>query len=257
MTATDTTLRAADAVFVAEQAVGRARRVVEELQTTVTSALRVLDDAELDSAKARLTDRGDFYLEAASEDLGRLQTRCNDIPELTRELFGHLNRASESLNEARGFLDLADTSDPVVAGDVAQLKPRIAVVGEMVALAKPVAQHVDSGRRASQDVTPPALLEPVTLDRSIRTAGKELGRADEDVRLLGDVVDHAATSARQSAAIAAEISDNARRRMSEHGRDSVPSAATSAATSRPRSPTRTGRTRSSTPPRASAPAAER
>ena len=180
MTATDTTLRAADAVFVAERAVGRARRVVDDIQTTVTSALRVLDDAELDSAKARLTDRGDFYLEAASEHLGRLQTRCNDIPELTRELFGHLNRASESLNEARGFLDLADTSDPVVAGDVAQLKPRIAVVGEMVALAKPVAQlaakHVDSARRASQDVTPPALLEPVTLDRSIRTAGKELGR---------------------------------------------------------------------------------
>ena len=128
------------------------------------------------------------------------------MPELTRELFGHLNRASESLTEARGFLDLADTSDPVVAGDVAQLKPRIAVVGEMVALAKPVAQlaaqHVDSARRASQDVTPPALLEPVTLERSIATAGKELGRADEDVRLLGDVVDHAATSARQSAGIA-------------------------------------------------------
>ena len=151
MTATDTRLRAADAVFVAEQAVGRARRVVEELQTTVTSALRVLDDAELDSAKARLTDRGDFYLEAAIEHLGRLQTRCNDISELTRELFEHLNRASESLNEARGFLDLADTSDPVVAGDVAQLKPRIAVVGEMLALAKPVAQlaaqHVDSAPR--------------------------------------------------------------------------------------------------------------
>lgn len=229
MTSTDTTLRAADAVFVAEQAVGRARRVVQELQTTVTSALRVLDDAELDSAKARLTDRGDFYLGAAGEHLGRLQTRCNDMPELTRELFGHLNRTSESLAEARGFLDLADTSDPVVAGDVAQLKPRIAIVGEMVALAKPVAQlaaqHVDCARRASQDVTPPALLEPVTLDRSIRTAGKELGRADEDVRFLGDVLDHAATSARQSAAIAAEISDNAHRRLSEHGRDPVPSAA--------------------------------
>ncbi len=229
MTSTDTTLRAADAVFVAERAVGRARRVVEDIQTTITSALRVLDDAELDSAKARLADRGDFYLEAASEHLGRLQTRCNEMPEQTRELFGHLNRASESLNEARGFLDRAEPSNPVVAGDVAQLKPRIAVVGEMVALAKPVAQlaaqHVDSARRASQDVTPPTLLEPVTLDRSIRTAGKELGRADEDVRLLGDVVDHAATSARQSAGIAAEISDNARRRMSEHGRDPDASAA--------------------------------
>ncbi|MEI2714632.1 MAG: hypothetical protein V9G04_15385 [Nocardioides sp.] len=33
----------------------------------------MLDDAELDSAKAQLSDRGDFYLEAAGEHLGRLQ----------------------------------------------------------------------------------------------------------------------------------------------------------------------------------------
>ena len=233
MTATDPTQHAADAVFATDQAVGRARRVVEDLHATITSALRVLDDAELDSAKARLTDRGHFYLEAAGEHLGRLQKRCTEMPELTRELFGHLNRASESLNEARGFLDLADTSDPGVAVDVAQLKPRIAVIGEMVALAKPVAQlaaqHVDSARRASQDVTPPALLEPVTLDRSILIAGKELGRADEDVRLLGELVNPAATSARQSAGSAAEISDTPRRRMTAHGRDPVPSGGAPAA----------------------------
>lgn len=64
---TDTALQAADAVFMAEQSVGRARRVVDELHTTINSALRVLDDAELDSAKARLSDRGDYYLEAAGE----------------------------------------------------------------------------------------------------------------------------------------------------------------------------------------------
>ncbi|MDP3968102.1 MAG: hypothetical protein Q8Q02_07450 [Nocardioides sp.] len=227
MTTTDVTLRAADAVFAAEQAVNRARWVVEELQETIASALRVLDDAELDSAKARLSDRGSFYLEAAGEHLGRLRTRCNDMPELTRELFGHLNRVSESVNDARAFLEVADTSDPVVASEVAQLKPRIAVVGEMVALAKPVAQlaaqHVDTAHRASRDVTPASLLEPVTLERSIATAGKELGRADEDVRLLGNVVDHAAASARESAGIASEITDNARRRMSEQSRDPITS----------------------------------
>ncbi len=101
MTSTDAALRAADAVFAAEQAVGRARRVVEELHTTIASALRALDDAELDSAKARLTDRGDFYLEAAMEHLSRLQTRCNDMPQLTHELDGHLNRASRAVAEAR------------------------------------------------------------------------------------------------------------------------------------------------------------
>lgn len=224
---TDTTLSAADAVFEAEQAVSRARWVVEELQETISSALRVLDDAELDSAKAKLSERGSFYLEAAGEHLGRLHTRCNDMPDLTRDLFVHLNRASQSVTDARTLLDLADTSDPVIASEVAQLKPRIAVVGEMVALAKPVAQlaaqHVETAHQASRDVTAMGLLEPVSLERSIATAGKELGRADEDVRLLGNVVDHAAASARESAGIASEITDNARRRMAEQSRDPDPS----------------------------------
>jgi hypothetical protein len=228
-TENDTTLRAADAVFAAEQAVGRARRVVDELHDTISSALRVLDDAELDSAKARLSDRGSFYLEAAGEHLRRLQNRCGDMPELTHELFAHLNRASASVTDARALLEVADTSDPVVASEVAQLKPRLAIVGEMVALAKPVAQlaaqHVDGAHVAARHATPISMLEPVTLERSIATAGKELGRADEDVRLLSDVVDHAASSARESAGIATEITDNARRRMAEHGRDPAPSSA--------------------------------
>ncbi|HET7736377.1 MAG TPA: hypothetical protein VFK52_10405 [Nocardioidaceae bacterium] len=228
-TENDTTLRAADAVFAAEQAVSRARWVVEELHETISSALRVLDDAELDSAKARLSDRGSFYLKAAGEHLGRLQNRCRGMPELTRDLFGHLNHATESVTDARALLELADTSDPVVAAEVAQIKPRIAIVGEMVALAKPVAQlaaqHVESAHAAAGQATPASLLEPVTLERSIATAGKELNRADEDVRLLSDVVDHAAASARESTGIATEITDNARRRMAEHGRDPVSSSA--------------------------------
>lgn len=103
-TQTENTLRAADAVFAAEQAVSRARWVVDELHDHIASALRVLDDAELDSAKARLSDRGAFYLEAAGEHLGRLQNRCRDMPELTHEVFSHLNRATESITDARSLL---------------------------------------------------------------------------------------------------------------------------------------------------------
>ena len=235
---TDTTLSAADAVFEAEQAVGRARWVVEELKETIGSALRVLDDAELDSAKAKLSERGSFYLEAAGEHLGRLRTRCNEMPDLTHDLFVHLNRASQSVTDARALLDLADTSDSIIASGVAQLKPRLAVVGEMVALAKPVAQlaaqHVETAHQASRDMTAIGLLEPVSLERSIATAGKELGRADEDVRLLGNVVDHGAASARESAGIAREITDNARRRLSEQARDPIRSPSLPA----PRSPGR-------------------
>ena len=226
MTTTDTALHAADAVFMAEQAVGRARHVVEELHTTINSALGVLDDAELDSAKARLSDRGDYYLEAAGEHLSRLQRRCSDNAELTDELTGHLERASQAVADAHDLLREADTTDPVLARDVAQLKPRLAVVGEMIHLAKPMArmaaQHVETAHLAAQQATPPSLLEPVTLERSIATACKELGRADEDVRLLENVVDHAAANARQSAGIASDITDNARRRMAEQGRGQVP-----------------------------------
>src|SRR3546814_15866239 len=81
-------------------------------------------------------------------------------------------------------------------------------------MARLTAQHVDSAHLAAQHVTPPSLLEPVTLERSIATAGKELGRADEAVRLLENVVDHAAASARQSAGLATETTHTPRDRQS-------------------------------------------
>lgn len=218
-------LEAADAVFAAEQAVQRARRVVEEFHDVVSSALRVLDDAEFDSAKSRLSDRGDYYLEAAAEHLGRLETRCNELPNLAIELDTHLGRASHAIQEARELLTSLNTSDPALAADVAQLQPRVAILGEVVAIARPLAQlatqHVESARKASQDVTPSGLLEPQTLERSIRAAGCELGRAHEDVRLLETVVERAASQAHESVGIATEISDNARQRMATR-RDHLP-----------------------------------
>ena len=78
------------------------------------------------------------------------------------------------------------------------------------------------------------LMKMSNVERSTAIAGKELGRADEDVRLLGNVVDRAAASARESASIASEITDNARRRMSEQSRDPI----TSASLPAPRSPGR-------------------
>jgi hypothetical protein len=86
---TDTTLRAADAVVESEQTVRQGRWVVEKLHESITSALCVLNDAPLDSAKAKLSDRGTFYLEAAGEHRARLRTRCNDMPELTHEQSRH------------------------------------------------------------------------------------------------------------------------------------------------------------------------
>ena len=216
-------LEAVDAVFAAEQAVQRARRVVEECQEVVTSTLRVLDDAELDSAKSRLSDRSGFYLEAAADSLGRLQTRCNELPNLVTELDTHLGRAALAVDEARDRIAEVDTDDPPLAADVEQLQPRVAILGEVVNLARPIAQlasdHVESARQASREVTAPGLLEPQTLERSLRAAGGQLDRADEDVRLLETVVERAASYAHESVGIATEISDNARRRMDAHRDD--------------------------------------
>ena len=223
MTTVSPTLDAVERVRAADQAIGRTRRTVEDLRATVSSAIRVLEDAELDSAKARLGNRGGFYLEAAGEHMVRLQARCQTLPKLSDELDGHLDRAVAALKEAATLLGEAETSNPDVRAELAQLRPRVAVLGEMVELARPMAQmaaqHVAGAHAVSREVTPPALLESGSLELSIRSAGEKLGRADEDIVLLEGVVDRAAATAHQSAGIAAEISDDARRRMSQQRHD--------------------------------------
>lgn len=210
-------LEAVDAVFAAEQAVQRARRVVEELEEVVTSAMRVLDDAELDSAKSRLSYRGGSCLEAAAEHLGRLQTRCNELQNLAAELDTHLGRAAVAVGEANERMVEVDSNDPALAADVEQLQPRVAILGEVLNLARPIAQlasdHIESARQASREVTVPGLLEPQTFERCLRAASSQLDRADEDVRLLETVVERAASQALELVRIATEISDNARQRM--------------------------------------------
>lgn len=213
-------LEAADAVFAAERAVQRARRVVEEFEEVVTSALRVLDDAELDSAKSRLSDRSGFYLQAAAKHLVRVQARCNELPNLATELDTHLGRAAVAIDEARDPLAEVDTSDPALAADVEQLQPRVVILGEVVNVARPIAQlandNVVSARQVSREVTAPGLLEPQTLERSLRAAGGQLDRADEGVRLLETVVERAAAQANESVGVATGVSGNARKRMDAH-----------------------------------------
>ncbi|MGE9809540.1 MULTISPECIES: hypothetical protein [Actinomycetes] len=231
----DSTQQAADGLNVAEQAVGRARLVVDEVRATIASALRVLDDAELDSAKARLSERGDFYLGAAGEHLDRLQTRCTDAQHLIHAIYGHLELAAEAVQRVTTMFVNSDTPPLSDSSDLWNLATRISVFDEMVALAKPLSRtatrHLDGACQASRSISRPALLEPVTMERTIAAAGKEFGRADEDVRLLGDVIDRAAASAKDAAGLANEITDNARRRMAGQGRAPVPDC-TAPATSR-------------------------
>lgn len=219
---------ASAATLAAEQAVRRARQTVDELQESVTSAVRVLQDAEHDSAKYRLSDRDDYYMEIAAEHLGRLQSRCTGMRELTDELGHHLDRAAGAVAEASDrIVELGRDDDAQVAEETGYLRQRLGVLGEMIDLAHPLAtlagDHLDGAREASRAVTATSLLEPRSLEHSLRQAGQELGRADEDLRILESVVDRASESARLSVGVATEISETANRRMSNH-RD-VPRAA--------------------------------
>lgn len=213
-------LEAADAVFAAEHAVQRGCRVVEEFQEVVTSALRILDDAELDSSKSRLSDRDAFYLEAAAEHLGRLQARCNEVPNLTTELDTHLGRASAAVDQACARLAEFDTNTSAMTADVEQLKPRVAILGEVISLARSIAHvasdQVQRARQASRELTAPSPLDPQPVERSLRAAGRHLERADEGVRLLENVVERAVRRAHESVGIATAISDTARERMDAH-----------------------------------------
>lgn len=215
-------------VFAAEQAVVRALGTVERLHSQIASALRVLEDAELDSAKSRLTERKGFYLEVAAEHLGRLQSRFEAVAELSAEFDAHLADAAEAVEQAGDMLADVDNTDPETA-DLAQLRPRVAALGELVELARPIAaqavKHLDSARQASHDVTAQQLLAPQSLARSIRATGAAIGHADEDVRVLDGIVGRAAMTARQSSGVANEVSDNAARRMAAERRAEEPQSA--------------------------------
>jgi hypothetical protein len=86
----------------------RVRHTVEDQHDVTKSALGVVYYAELDSAKARLSDRGSFYLEAAAEHMARLQSRCNIIRELTSDLTDHLGRPSRAIAATDALVEELD-----------------------------------------------------------------------------------------------------------------------------------------------------
>lgn len=201
---TDTTVRitmdATSAVPAAEEAVRRARHTVEELQETVSLAIRVLQDAEFDSTKSRLPDRGNHHPEVAAEHLGRLQNQCTEMRDLTDELRHHLDRAAGALAVACDrVVALNRDAQPDDSQELGFLLQRLGVLKEMIDLPRPQATlargHLEEAREASHADTATSLVEPRSLEYSIRAAGRALGRADEDLRVLENAVDRAPRSA--------------------------------------------------------------
>ncbi len=216
-------LEATAAVFATGRAIQRVRRCVEDLHDLATSALRVLDEAELDANSARLAHHGDLYVEAVADHMSRLQARCTDMAEIGAELGTQLAQASRSLAEASQLVDrVAASDDPQVAEAAAYLQPRLAVLGEVVELAKPFAElvrsHVENAHRISSGINAGTLTNGPTVSTPVLglgEAGRELDRADEDVRMVGRLIDRAEAIAHESVGVAVEISEVARKRMAE------------------------------------------
>lgn len=196
-------LTAADAIFDAERALRRAADTVEELGDVAASSLRVLDDAATDAFYAHQEERKDFYLESAGEHLGRLRTRSGVMGELGADLTRHLSTASSAIERAGNELgrgtDLDETHFAVRA-----LRTQIDVLGEVVTLARPVAdqisRHAQLAAESAAETTAPMLL-----DTRVHQAGQEVSRADEDVSMMRSVIESAHSRARISAELAGSL----------------------------------------------------
>lgn len=235
-----------DCVFGAEQSVRRARESVEDLRELTRSAIRVLDEADTEAAHAHTaeSDPDQRHLEAVADHLSRLTGRCTTIGEINVELGEHLEQATAALERAGRLIDeLTGDIDSQAAQTVAQLAPRLAVVSDMVDVARPMSRalshNIASAHTASQGLTPPALAGTPTIDprqvgASLRSAGQHLHRADEDAQLTETVLDRAGASSRQTARVASELANHARQSPHEQLRWS-PAAST------PRGPSGPGR----------------
>jgi hypothetical protein len=197
-------LAAADAAFDAERALRRAAETVDELSDAAASSLRVLDDAATDAFYAHQDEGRDFHLESAGEHLGRLRNRSGVMNELGDELTRHLTTAGSAIERAGYELGRStDVNERDI--EVQALRTQIVVLGDVVALARPVADQIT--RHAQLAAESSAATNALTLlDSRVHQAGQEVTRADEGVSMMRSVSESAQSRARISAALAGSLS---------------------------------------------------
>lgn len=194
-------LAAADAIFDAELSLQRAMRIVDDLSDVAASSLRVLDDTAIDSFYAHQDSGRQFYLHSASESLVRLRTRSQTLSDLGADLADQLGETSRALERAGTELDaVADDRDLEVP-----LRTQIDVLGEVVALARPLAEQI--GRHARHATLCAEQTDAqMLLDTRVHDAGRNMSRADEGVSMMRSVIETAQSRARTSAALAGSLS---------------------------------------------------
>ncbi|MBZ5736415.1 hypothetical protein K8Z61_18135 [Nocardioides sp. TRM66260-LWL] len=196
-------LAAAEAVFDAERALRRAADTVDALGDVAASSLRVLDEAATDTFYAHQEERRDFYLESAGEHLARLRNRSGVMNELGEDLTRHLTTASNAIEQAGHEISRStDTNDH--DNEIQALKTQIDVLGEVVSLARPVAEQITRhAQHAAESATATDAL--MLLDSRVHDTGKEMNRADEGVSVMRSVIEHAQSRAHTSAALAGSL----------------------------------------------------
>ena len=197
-------LAAAESVFDAERALRRAADTVDELGDVAASSLRVLDEAATDTFYAHQEERRDFYLESAGEHLARLRNRSGVMNELGEDLTRHLNTAGNAIEQAGYELGRSiDANDQ--SGEIQALRTQIDVLGEVVALARPVADQIT--RHAQHTAESAGSTDALMLlDSRVHDTGKEMNRADEGVAVMRSVIERAQVRAHTSSALAGSLS---------------------------------------------------
>ena len=165
---------------------------------------RVLDEAATDTFYAHQEERRDFYLESAGEHLARLRNRSGEMNELGKDLTRHLTTAGNAIEQAGYELGRSiDANDRT--GEIQALRTQIDVLGEVVALARPVADQIT--RHAQYAAESAAATDALMLlDSRVHDTGKEMNRADEGVSVMRSVIEHAQLRAHTSSALAGSLS---------------------------------------------------
>lgn len=212
-----------DAIFAAEQSFRKARETVDELGQLTRSALRALDEVELELHESA---HRKHRLDIASDGLAGLNRRCLAIGEVSDELTTHLMRATAMLEHVDQLIDaIGVDTDPSVAQVLRQMRPRLAALADLVELARPMSQSLTRNTSSAGDLSSAAAsttlpgspgLDAGPLERITRAGGQSLHRADEDVALMEAVIERAEASVIQTTTVVGEAVDLARHRPRQH-----------------------------------------
>lgn len=197
-------LAAIEAVLDTERALRRAADTVDDLSNVAASALRVLDDAAVDAFYAHGEERRNLYLRSAGEHLERIRNRSGVMNDLGADLTRHLTTASNAIEQAS--YELGRSTDENDRGSELQaLWTQIDVLGEVVALARPVADQITRhAQHAAESAGATDAL--MLLDSRVHDTGKEMNRADVGVSVMRSVIEHAQVRAHTSSALAGSLS---------------------------------------------------